>query len=74
MELTKLFKKFDKCMESGGMDAGCDGCPLMKLVVLQMGDSSDEDGSITWKIQACSVMQILSESLDGKTKKAAGTK
>lgn len=66
MELTKLFKRFDKCMHSGNLNAACSDCPLMKRLKIEVGAAEDETGGFIWKIQACSVMSLLSESLEEK--------
>jgi hypothetical protein len=62
--LPDLAKKYKECTKSP--DSDCEGCPLMGYVNLQMGDLHDTDGQVNWKIQACSLMAILDEFIEGK--------
>jgi hypothetical protein len=68
--LPDLAKKFKKCMEmkEGIALHNCDGCPLMGQVKLEIGAEGDEHGHIIWKIQACSLMAILDQFIEGKGK------
>ena len=69
MALQEISKRFDKCMTDLTDPArDCADCPLLKDVVLHIGDSHDEHGGITWKIQGCSLMAILDKSLRRKRK------
>ncbi len=68
MELADLFKKFDKCMRAPTNHEGCGNCPLLGMVRLSIGEKYDVHGGITWNIQACSLMDILSKSLKRRLK------
>ncbi len=63
MALSKIAKKFDKCMSEDANTESCSDCPLYKDVTLEIGASHDKHGRITWEIQGCSLMAILDPSL-----------
>ncbi len=65
MALAPLFEKFDRCMKDDDWspERSCEDCPLLKEVRLRIGDTHDEHGGLTWRIQACSLMAILDKSL-----------
>jgi hypothetical protein len=64
MAMARVAKDFDKCMkEAGSVQSDCSLCTLMKEVTLEIGAPGDEHGSIVWKIQACSLLALLDNSL-----------
>jgi len=61
MALVTLIKRFEKCMNNINK-TDCNDCPLLNTVRLEIGNSSDEHGHISWDIQGCSLVLILSDN------------
>lgn len=65
MKLGEAVKQYETCMKG---DFGClaDNCPLLQQISLAIGEPTDIDGAIRWKIGGCSLMSRFEEWLKRK--------
>ncbi len=63
MKISEAAKIIEKCMGVKNTVPTCDNCPLLKEVVLKIGNAHDEHGGITWRLQGCSLMEILRKAV-----------
>ena len=70
MTLTEALKKIEKCMSDPAEDAiDCLGCPLVGEFKITAGDPHDEQSSITWSTQGCTMAKLLNDCLKKRSRK-----
>jgi len=65
MKLSDAAKQYEECMKEGGPCLVKD-CPLHGDITLKIGNPSDEFGTITWRVEACSLMGRFQDWLKKK--------
>jgi Zn-finger protein len=66
VKVSEAAKYYEDCMEHPEI-ADCENCPLYKILTIKIGEGFGSDGgSITWKIQGCSLVDVFEQWLKDK--------